>query len=315
MKIQLFLISLFFITMPSLAQDSENLFIKDIIAPYPYPEKYIQLADSIEVAYLDEGQGKQTLLFIHGLASYMTAWEKTLGELSQNYRCVAVDLPGYGRSSKGHYPSTMSFYAEIISSLIHRLKLKNVTLVGHSMGGQIAVTAALKFPEEVDALILLAPAGFETFTEEDRKAITAFYTIESMQKATEDQVRTNYRYNFYKMPASTEALIQERVKMARADDFSLYCQSVVKGVQGMLSEPVFHRLKEVEQKTLVLYGTNDFLIPNKLLHPGLSTTSVGKTGAGEIQDCHLEFIRECGHFMQLEKPKEVLRLIQDFLKQ
>ncbi|UZR97901.1 alpha/beta fold hydrolase [Chondrinema litorale] len=288
--------------------------MKNMLAPYPYQVSYLTLSDTIELAYMDEGTGDETLIFIHGLASYNTAWEHVFGNLSKSYRCVAVDLPGYGRSSKGCYPSTMSFYADIIAQTIKKLRLKNVVLVGHSMGGQIAITATLNYPEKVSKLVLLAPAGFETFNEDDRKAITSFYTVESILNASDEQIKTNFKYNFYNMPSYIDKLIQERIAMAEASDFELYCHSVVNGVHGMLDKPVFNRLKEIEKESLVLYGANDFLIPNKLLHPSLTTSSVGRSGADQMQNCQLKFIDECGHFMQLEKPAEVISEIRHFLK-
>ena len=70
---------------------------------YPFPTHKLQLAEDLELAYFDEGKGNEVILFIHGLGSYAPAWKKNIESLSKDYRCLAIDLPGYGKSSKGRY--------------------------------------------------------------------------------------------------------------------------------------------------------------------------------------------------------------------
>ena len=113
-------------------QDSTSMITH---ASYPYPIQKIEIDPGIEIAYMDEGEGPYTLLFIHGLGSYAPAWNKNLGELAEKYRCIALDLPGYGQSEKGDYPFSMAFFAEAVEAFIDSLGLENIVLVGHSMGG------------------------------------------------------------------------------------------------------------------------------------------------------------------------------------
>ena len=101
--------------------------------PYPYPVKTIDLDDGIRIAYMEEGKGDQTLLFIHGLGSYAPAWKKNIEGLKNEFHCIAVDLPGYGHSSKGDYPGDMVFYADVIAQLIQKLGLGK-RLGGHVIG-------------------------------------------------------------------------------------------------------------------------------------------------------------------------------------
>ncbi|HMR44795.1 MAG TPA: alpha/beta hydrolase, partial [Saprospiraceae bacterium] len=100
--------------------------------PYPFEMKKIDIGDDIEIAYADLGGGKETLIFIHGLGSYAPAWKKNLEDLQKDYRCIAVDLPGYGKSSKGNYEGSMRFFANSIIRLMDKLNLKNAVLAGHS---------------------------------------------------------------------------------------------------------------------------------------------------------------------------------------
>ncbi len=294
-------------------QTAELSTIKDGIGAYGFPEHTIQLSDSIEVAYVDTGKGSSTLIFIHGLSSYIRAWERTLPGLSGQYRCIAIDLPGYGKSSKGNYPGTMEFYADVVEEFTKKLKLKNVSLVGHSMGGQIAVTAALKYPRSFKSLVLVAPAGFETFTTEEKERLRNFYSVESIVNTPEAQIRVNHQYNFYAMPQEVERWIQERLVMTRSADFPVYAGNVVRSVSGMLDGPVFTRLGQVKQNVLVVYGEDDFLIPNRVLHPALTTRMVAEAGGKQLKKSKVVLIPQTGHFVHFENPAAFNRLIAEFV--
>ena len=99
---------------------------------YPLATRYLDL-DGIEVAYSEAGQGEVTLLLIHGLGSYLPVWSRNLPALARGHHVVAIDLPGYGRSSKANYRYSMRFFAEVVQAVIDRLHLGRVILVGHSM--------------------------------------------------------------------------------------------------------------------------------------------------------------------------------------
>jgi pimeloyl-ACP methyl ester carboxylesterase len=100
------------------------------------------------------------------LGGNLSHFTKNVRELSSDYKVIAIDLPGYGHSVQsisGDDP--LQLYADVIAEFIKKKKLKKVALAGHSMGGQIAMIAALSHPKQIKKLILLAPAGLETFTE------------------------------------------------------------------------------------------------------------------------------------------------------
>jgi len=97
---------------------------------YSYPIKFITISD-YRIAYIDEGDSRNVLLFIHGLGSYLKAWDRNIPELKKYFRCVAIDLPGYGKSSKQIHSGEISFYTKIIDEIIIKLELKNISLVGH----------------------------------------------------------------------------------------------------------------------------------------------------------------------------------------
>lgn len=210
------------------------------------------LSDGMEVAYVEVGQGPQTILFIHGLGSYLPAWKKNYSALSDAYRCIAIDLPGYGKSSKGNHEYSMTFYAAVVREFIEAKGLKNVTIAGHSMGGQIAMTTALQYPQVVDKLILSAPAGFETFNKGQRQWFKDVMTVDAVRLTTPEQIRTNLAYNFYNLPADAQFMIDDRIAMRTADDFNAYCYAITKGVEGMVSQPVYDFLPQIKHPVLVV---------------------------------------------------------------
>jgi pimeloyl-ACP methyl ester carboxylesterase len=279
---------------------------------YPFEVKYADLDNDIQVAYADEGTGPETIIFIHGLGSYMKAWYKNVEVLKDNYRCIAVDLPGYGKSSKAAHNGQMSFYAGVIKELIDKLELKNVVLAGHSMGGQISIMAAVNYPETIQKLILVDPAGFEIFNKGQKQWFREVMTVDGVMLTTVDQIQANLAYNFYKMPADAEFMITDRIAMRGADDFENYCYAVVQSVGGMVDEPVFDILKTVQQPVLILFGKNDNLIPNRFLNPG-RTTTIAKAGHGQLPNSQLIIVPECGHFMQFEKAEVFNEEVKGFL--
>ena len=121
---------------------------------YQMPVKKLILKDGSQMAYVDKGNGKP-IIFIHGLGGNISHWVKNIKELSVNYRCIAVDLPGYGYSIDANKTTNdyLAFYANAIFQLSKKLLLKNISLTGISMGGQIAVIAGLQHPELFKKLI------------------------------------------------------------------------------------------------------------------------------------------------------------------
>ncbi|RME93305.1 MAG: alpha/beta hydrolase [Bacteroidetes bacterium] len=276
---------------------------------YPYPVHEIVLADSLRMAYVDEGEGP-VLLFVHGLGSNLKAWTKNIDSLKSRYRCLAIDLPGYGRSSRGNYPYTMSFFSEAIAHFVTALDLSEVHLIGHSMGGQIAILFSLQYPEVLSRMTLLAPAGFETFSEMETAWFEQVYTPEFLLQIPEDQIIHNFEINFAQMPADARFMIEDRLALRDSlEDYQAYCKMIPKCVLGMLREPVADRLRHIAVPTQVIFGEQDRLIPNSVLHPQLTVRSVAESGQAHIPNSRLELIPNTGHFVQWEASQRINRAI------
>ncbi|MCC6410619.1 MAG: alpha/beta hydrolase [Saprospiraceae bacterium] len=280
---------------------------------YPFETSKLTLPDGNKIAYVDEGSGTQTILFIHGLGSYLPAWKNTIEGLRGQYRCIAIDLPGYGKSDKGNLPGSMRYYADVVKSVADQLGLKKIVIAGHSMGGQIAVTTALAYPELVDKLVLVAPAGFETFNKGQRQWFRDVMTVDGVRLTTVEQIRTNLAYNFYNLPHEAQFMIDDRIAMRSASDFTAYCYAITQGVKGMVDDPIFDLLPQVKQPALVLFGENDNLIPNRFLNGGRTADYMEK-GAEKMPNATLVPVKKAGHFVMFEQSKKCNEAIQGFLR-
>ncbi|NEM96479.1 alpha/beta fold hydrolase [Pontibacter burrus] len=281
---------------------------------YRYPAKKVKLANGTTIAYTDQGKGTETLILIHGLGSYLPAWNKNIEDLSKNYRTIALDLPGYGKSSKEDVQPGMANYAQTVLALMDKLKIKKAILVGHSMGGQIAITAALQAPERVNKLVLAAPAGLETFTEQQKQLFKMTVTPESVQNTPADKAAANIKINFYQMPADAQFMIDDRLKMAESADFGNYSKAVAASVAAMVDEPVYDKLPQLQVPTLIIFGEQDTLIPNKYLNPNLTTQAVANIGKEKIKNSQVILLPEAGHFVQFEQAAAFNKAVRDFIK-
>jgi pimeloyl-ACP methyl ester carboxylesterase len=281
---------------------------------YQHTVKKIHLPVSgYDIAYTDEGKGTKTIIFIHGLGSYLQAWIRNVEELKSQYRCISIDLPGYGKSSKQPHSGQMTFYAGIINELVKELNINKVILAGHSMGGQISITTSLLYPDMVEKLVLVAPAGFERFTKGQKQWFRDVMTMDGVRLTTPEAIINNLATNFYKLPKEADFMVTDRISMRSATDFNAYCYAVVQSVNGMVDNPVIDYLQDIKVPTLILFGENDNLIPNRFLNPG-PTREIAQYGASQIKDSKLVLVPKCGHFMMFEKPEVFNREVVEFLK-
>jgi pimeloyl-ACP methyl ester carboxylesterase len=193
------------------------------------------------------------------------------------------------------------------------MKLKNLTLAGHSMGGQIAIITALKDTVNIKKLVLVAPAGFETFSAAESTILTNLSTPAYFKNQDVAAIRASFKRNFYLQPADAASLISFRIAMKSCTSIDAYCNTIVKGIKGMLAHPVKLQLGLLKQPVLIVYGENDELIPNKYLHPKTTTKEMAEEGSQLIKHHQLIMLPQAGHMLQYEKPEELNNALIKFL--
>jgi sigma-B regulation protein RsbQ len=109
--------------------------------------------DGVPVAFSSEGEGPTTLLLVHGWACNRTHWANQVKELAKRYRVVTVDLPGHGSSGMDRTAWTLAAFGRDLRAVVDTLDLERVILVGHSMGGPVALEAARLLPDRVIGVV------------------------------------------------------------------------------------------------------------------------------------------------------------------
>jgi len=284
------------------------------LTPYPFAVERLTLIDGTQVAVTDQGWGQDTLFFVHGLASSMLVWKKNLPTLRKRFRCVAIDLPGYGYSSPAPRPLEMTYLASVVNEVIHRKRLSNVTLVGHSMGGQVCMTAALRYPRTVRGLILAAPAGLERFSRLQKSALRQSFHPSALKRSRPDQIRKHAKLSFYRFEEEADFMIQDRVRLIGTPALDTYCETVSQSVNAMVAGEVWEQLPLIQQPTLIVFGENDPLIPNRLFQPLGQPRWIAEAGARRIPHAQLVMLTRCGHFVPFEKPQAFQQALMNFLE-
>ena len=294
-----------------------------LYTPLPVTHVDVPLPDgtTVDIAMMDSWGGAETgpaadappIVLVHGLSSYMGFWEYQVPVLAQDRRVLALDLPGYGASGRPDAPYTPPWYADTVVAWLDGLDIDQFVLVGHSMGGQIAMTLALEHPDRVDRLVLAAPAGIETFERGAAEWMKTYWHEERATHAREEELRATFStLVFNRVDDGVERLLEERVRMAPTPEFKGTSVAVARSVGGMLDHPVAHRLGALSVPTLLVFGTDDRMIPNSVFTGG-RTRAVAERGVELIPSCELVLLPGAGHTVHHDDPVGFNTAVRKFL--
>ncbi len=244
----------------------------------------------------EKGRGKAVFL-IHGLSGASGFWTNTLDALPSGFRGIAPDLLGFGDSEKPRIKYSISAHAEMILTLSDILDLQEFDLIGHSMGGMIAMTVALRFPERIGKLVLInVPInGVRALHGRGRIGVTYLgillvriglqvpWILQALRKVS--------RYYFVLDPQFTDD--------AKKAPF----HSLRSHARALCRTDLSQSLKEVDVPTMVIGTDRD----------GIVRPSEFSLAAREIVGAKQVWIRGVGHCPTLEKPEESHKAIFEFL--
>jgi pimeloyl-ACP methyl ester carboxylesterase len=290
----------------------------DALLPhYPTPVDTV-VVDGRSIIYYDSGTATASdappILFVHGLGSNMALWRDALSVFGADQRVLALDLPGFGISGKEDVPGTMPFFANTIAGFLDALGIERVQYVGVSMGGQIGMTLALERPERIARLALISPAGIEQFSAQEAVTLKQLTTPQSIEAADSARVEQSIAVNFGTWAPRFRWLLEQRFQLAERSDFDQYAEANARAVAGMLDGPVIDRIGALPMPVLVLFGAQDKLIPNRYLHPTLTTAAVADSARAALpESATVQLIDDAGHLLMLEQPAAFTDALRGFL--
>ncbi|MEP9350804.1 alpha/beta hydrolase [Xanthobacter sp. KR7-225] len=252
-----------------------------------------------DIHFVDEGRGFPVLL-IHGLAGDHTAWAKQISVWRQRHRVIAPDTRGAGRSTQRDEPVTLEDLADDFIALLDRLEIARCHVVGRSMGGSIGQIIALKAPERVHSLALLAScAKFEPI---GRRCLDNMREVlewrGSWAAHAAHSIPNFVSRRFYnanpEMVAAVEAVIASSDRMP-----ATYCRQN----HAVQAHDVLDRLGEIACPVLIMSGGED-----PLCGPEATRWMVDRLPQAEW----VEF-EGASHFFFMEEPERFMLCMNDFL--
>lgn len=248
----------------------------------------------VKIAYTDNGQGDTTLFFVHGWAINKSYFENQLTYFSNKYRVITIDRPGFGDSGKNRSDWSTAAYAGDIETVISKLNLKNVILVGHSMAGDIVLQAAIN-----DTTHVIDIVGVDNFKSvgisEDAKSKEGFKQAINSLKHNFKKVASAY-FTQYLFAKSTVDSIRTRILGDVAKNDSTI--AIANMVQGNNFDEVA-KLKQYHKK---LYLINSDYMPT-------DTSGLAKNKIPFM----VTYVNDTGHFPMIEKPQDFNLCLQKIL--
>ncbi len=250
---------------------------------------------SYNIRYDEKGKGDDILL-IHGLGGSIDSWRFNRDELSKDFHIIAIDLLGFGLSDKPKIRYTISTFVKSIYEFLRKLDIKKTSIIGSSLGGQIAAEFAIKYPHILNKLILISPAGTTPSTFKYTKELSLYLDIfdardrEELRnkliglgKISEDYL--NFMYDYIKMENARGAFLSTLKHSANAPR-------------------LYTRLDSIKPLTMVIWGKEDKIIPVRYAKPFIN-----------MKKCRLILLENCGHRVHYERPEIFNKLVRLFLEE
>jgi pimeloyl-ACP methyl ester carboxylesterase len=240
--------------------------------------------NGIQIAYGDAGEGAP-LLFVHGFPLNRGAWSKQVASFKAHHRVITPDLRGLGESASSPGPVAMSRFAEDLYALMQRLATGPVVLVGHSMGGYVALAFAKAYPKALRGLVLVGTKAGKDSPE-----------AAAARRATAEKVRAEG------VSVVVDAMAPKMLSPGHDDPAMIASvrgfmagsrpEGVIGALQGMADRPdATAWLEQIRVPTLVITGADDAIIP----------PSESAALAGAIPGAKLQSIPKAGHLVAFEQ--------------
>lgn len=262
--------------------------------------------DGHKVHYQTVGEGP-ALMLIHGGgpgAYGYSNYSRNIGPLSEKFQVIVIDLPGYGQSE--FMPAPDSAFAPLsraVMGVLDDMGIKKANLVGNSLGGGTSLRTALDYPERIDKLILMGPAGsvpiHSPFPTEGLIRMLTFYQGEAPSL---EKIRRVVDLLVFDPSAITDELLEERLKVATKPE--IMANPPLRGRGANPKDDLWREpLNTLTHPTLIIWGREDRVVPIDAAYLLLKT----------IPNASLHVFPKCGHWAQWEKADEFNELVANFV--
>lgn len=240
-----------------------------------------------QIFYTVEGQGPSVVL-LHGFLENRSMWDSLLSHLRSSNRVICIDLLGHGQTGCIGYVHTMEVMADAVRAVIEALKIESFKLVGHSMGGYVALALADKYPKLIDGLCLMNSTALEDNAE---RKINRERAIEAVKKNHKTFVTVSIAnlfasYNRERFSKEIEVVKQEALKTPQ--------QGIIAALEGMkIRHNREHILQSDAFKIMMIIGRKDSVLEYETLVNQTKNTTVEIV---EFPDGHMSHIENMNEF-------------------
>lgn len=326
-KISSFLI-LFFITGNINAQEVKAYDAELSTYIYPYPVHFFSLSNQgqrLKMAYMDVKPSKangRTVVLLHGKNFCGAYWDSTAAALTQKgFRVIIPDQVGFGKSSK---PASLQYSFQLLAqntkALLDSLKITKVAVLGHSMGGMLAVRFTLMYPDITEKLILENPIGLE-----DWKTAVPYQSIDQWYKgelAQNYEKIKKYQLDNYYAGQWTPAYDKWARLLAGwtvHPDYPKVAWNAALTYDMIFTQPVYYEFEQIKVPSLLIIGQRDRTALGKANAPAAVKDTLGnypvlgRRAAGRIPSAKLVELEGIGHLPHIESFGQFRKALLEFL--
>ena len=255
--------------------------------------------DSSSIYYEEHGKGSP-LVLIAGLASDSQSWLPVIDKLSKYFRVIIFDARGLGRSSKDNLDISIRSMADDCVKLMRHLKLSSVYLLGHSMGGMVAMDLAIRYPEMVDKLILEATTPRMNNRNAELLNDWVSYLKTGMDKFL--WFKNIFYWVFSSDFFEDKEMLTQAINMSVDYPYPQSDESFENQVKAISSFDCVSELNEIQAQTLIIYGEEDILF---------SPSETVKLFE-RIPEAQTITISKVAHSIHMENPDDFMDCVIDF---
>lgn len=304
------------LTAPALPARADELKPLSItLEEYAYPQQvdYLQVAiegQNLRMAYMDvvptAAANGRCVLLLHGKNFFGAYWKDTIRALTrEGYRVIVPDQLGFGKSAKPDIHYSFHLLAATTKKLLDALDVKQVAVVGHSMGGMLAARFTLMYPGTVTRLILENPIGLE-----DYRSLLPYASLEELykqeMKATKENILAYHKGYFVTWKPEYGEYAEVAARWKLSGEYPRLAMSSALTSQMIYEQPVCHEFPRIRTKTLLVIGQADRTVvakarlPKELLHKAGQYPQLGRKTAALIPGAKLVELPDIGHIPHLE---------------